>query len=109
MLVTVPSPEIELSTDSIICNVFPTDDGWRVHVRLPRRVSLHDKRAVLEWLRNCSADVRRRNPYWSTRLDYSSRDLTLDLLPADDPRAGMANAFKLTSRGGYGGHDYASL
>ena len=109
MLVTMPWPETDLATDSIICNVFPTDDGWRVHVRLPRQVSLHDKREVLEWLRNCSAELRRRNPYWSTRLNYSPRDFTLDLLAADDPKEGIANVFKLSNTGGYGANDYARL
>ncbi len=109
MLVPLDSPEFELPTDSIICNVFRTDDGWRVHVRLPRRVSPHDRQEVLEWLQNYRAEVRRRKPYWVARFTDTLQDLTLDFLSADDPKGGLANVFKLGHKGGYGGSDYANF
>ena len=110
MLVSVHSPEIDFTTDSIICNVFPTKDGWRVHVRLPRRVSPHDRQEVLSWLSTYRAEVRRRNPFWVARFTDTQRDLTLDFLSADDPKAGLANMFKFSHVGGYGSDssDYAS-
>ena len=102
-------PEFESTADSIVCTLFPTDDGWRFHVQLPRRVSRSDRRKVLEWLHNYSAEVRRQKPLWSARLTQSQQDLTLDLLSADDPRQAIANAIKRSHKVGYGGSDYASF
>ena len=109
MMVPAGLPEIDLTPDSIICNVFPTDDGWRIHVRLPRRVSTRDRQEVLEWLQSYRAEVRRRNPYWVARFTDAPRELTLDFLSADDPKGGLANVLKLSHIGGYGGSDYAGL
>ena len=102
-------PEFESTADSIVCTLFPTDNGWRFHVQLPRRVSRSDRRKVLEWLHNYSSEVRRQKPFWSARLTQSRQDLTLDLLAADDPKGAIANAFKFGREGGYGGSDYASF
>ena len=102
-------PEFESTADSIVCTLFPTDDGWRFHVQLPRRVSRSDRRKVLEWLHNYSSEVRRQKPFWSARLTRSRQDVTLDSLAADDPRDAIANAFKLSHKGGHGGGDYVSF
>ena len=64
---------------------------------------------MLEWMHGYSSEVRRQRPFWSMRLTQSRQDLTLDLLVADGPKEAIANAFKLSHKGGYGGGEYASF
>ena len=109
MLVPFHEPEIGSPTDSIICNVFPTDQGLRIHVRFPRRVSPRDRQKVLEWLYHYRSEVRRQNPYWLAKLTDTQQELTLDFVSADGPRESLANALRLGHEGGYGGIDYATL
>lgn len=106
MLVPFPEPEIGSTADSIVCNVFPTDQGMRIHVRLPRRVSAHDRKEVLRWLYAYRSEVRRQNPFWLARFTDTQRELTLDFLSADNPKEGLANALRLGHERGYGGVEY---
>ena len=93
--------------DSIVCNAFPTDRGWRVHVRFPRKVPVSDRQEVLRWLSDYKAQVRQKNPYWLARLTATRSELTLDFLSADDPRGTLANALHPSYERGFSDVDYA--
>lgn len=101
--------EFDLVPDSTTCDIFPTDQGWRVLVRLPRRIPLRERQDVLEWLYEYRAEVRRQHPLWMAKLIDRRRELILDFLVADTPRQALSHAVQRNFQGEYEGSDYGSF
>lgn len=89
-----PLPKPEESTH-IVYNLSPTDNGWRLHVRLPKRVSASDRRIVIDWIRSYRDKVRQQHPCWLTAFHSTDREYTLDILPAKDPKDAIVKAWRL--------------
>ena len=101
--------QFDVGLDSTTCDIFPTDQGWRVLVRLRRKISLHERQAVLDWLYEYRAEVRRQHPLWMAKLVDRRRELILDFLVADTPRQALDHALRHSHRGGYEGIEYGSF
>ena len=91
----------------IVCNLSPTDKGWRLHVRLPKRVSTSDRRIVIDWIRSYRDEVRQQHPYWLTAFHGADREYTLDILPAKDPKNTIVESWRAMSESQNRGFDYA--
>lgn len=89
-----PAPE---ESTHIVYNLSPTDKGWRLHVRLPKRVSTSDRRIVIDWIRSYRDEVRQQHPYWLTTFHGADREYTLDILPAKDPKDAIVKAWSAMS------------
>ena len=87
-----PAPE---ESTHIVCSLSPTDKGWRLHVRLPKRVSTSDRRIVIDWIRSYRDEVRQQHPYWLTTFRSTDREYTLDMLPANDAKGTINNALRI--------------
>lgn len=94
--------------DSTTCDIFPTDQGWRVLVRLRRQIPLRERREVLEWLFEYRAEIRQQHPLWVPQFIDKGNELILDFLVADSPRQVLDHVLQNGVRGGYQGTGYGS-
>ena len=85
----IPSYGVYGQPDQAVCNVWPVDDGWRVQVVLPRRLSNEQRVEILDWLFAYKAEVRQQHPYWFTLFSDNGHEFILDVVQADGPRQAL--------------------
>lgn len=73
-------------------------DGWRLSVALPRRVSGSDRITVLNWLQEYQGRVKSERPHWMTALRVNECGYTLYIRKAERP-GDVLRACNLISQG----------
>lgn len=74
-------------SDNILINTSQRSNGWRVEAWLPRKVSVSDRRIVLDWLGAYGAEIRRQHPYWLTIQGSAEHVYYLDVVRAHSPKS----------------------
>ena len=80
------------SAKPIVYSVLRTDRGWMVYASLPQKISPSDRIKVIDWFHSYRSEIQRMNPRWQTMFYASEGTYSLDVVPATDPPALIAQA-----------------
>lgn len=70
-------------SDVIVYNVRKSGEGWRVEVKLPKRISPEDRISVLNNLWQYKVALIANHPTWFVRFGSGENAYTLDVIPAN--------------------------
>ena len=86
------SYEMDDSTNTIVCNLMETANGWRLQMVLPKNVPADDRIIMLEWLTAYRDKVMQEHPSWWTSIRGTDPEYYLDIWPTNEPTDGIANS-----------------